>query len=81
MNLFLFPFVYTDIIGTQISNFSSTSLVTQPQELQEPQEPITERIKNSNSINSGIPTNLKNPVVPIDLEERSKRISFGPRKV
>ena len=28
INLFIFPFIYTDIIGTQISNFSSTSLVT-----------------------------------------------------
>jgi hypothetical protein len=79
MNLFLFPFVYTDIIGTKISNFSSTSLVTQPMKLQEPQEPISKR--NSGPENSGIPTNLKNPVVPIDLEERSERISFGPTRV
>jgi hypothetical protein len=77
MNLFLFPFIYTDIIGTQISNFSSTSLVTQPQELQEP----TSERNSTSQRNSNIRSNFKDPIVPIDLEERSKKLGFDPTQV
>jgi len=77
MNLLLFPFIYTDIAGSQVSNFSASSLIVQPRETLPKVEavPPTQSI-NLNSVN--IPSELQTPTVPIDLKNSLNRMSFQP---
>ena len=79
LNLFLFPFIYTDIGSSQVSNFSVASLVVQPTENLPNVEAVPIEIGSMN--NSNIPKDLQAPVVPIDLKNSLNRKSFEPTQV
>jgi len=83
MNLFLFPFIYSDIVGSQISHFSSSSLVKQQgQQLPQGQQLQGQQLQQLQQLPQGqgitIPIELQNPTVPIDLQNSFSKISFGP---
>ena len=77
-NIFLFPFIYSDNIGSQVSHFSSSSLVAQAQQLP---LPLPLPLPQTSQQLLEIPSELQNPIVPIDLQNSFSRISFEPTQI